>query len=181
LAANKKILLVVGGSLGARTLNESLHQNLDMLLQNKIQVIWQTGKNYFEMARSEVSRYNTHDIRVYDFIARMDYAYAIADLVISRAGAITISELCMVRKPAILVPSPNVAEDHQTKNAMSLIKADAAMMITDGEARNKLVQEAVSLINDDFRIRTYTENIGKLAVKKSADIIAAEIISMIEK
>ncbi|PLX09196.1 MAG: undecaprenyldiphospho-muramoylpentapeptide beta-N-acetylglucosaminyltransferase [Marinilabiliales bacterium] len=181
LAGNKRILLIVGGSLGARTLNESLLENLDELIKNKVQVIWQTGKSYFKSAKDELSKYNTKDVKIFDFIARMDLAYSVADLVVSRAGAITISELCIVRKPAILVPSPNVSEDHQTKNAMALINLNAAMMVSDADAKEKLVGEAIKLIKDDFRLQAYIENISKMAVKNSADIIANEILEMINK
>lgn len=181
LVGNRKILLVVGGSLGARTINESICANLDMLIRNKIQVIWQTGKSYYEQAKNEATQYASQDVKVFDFISRMDYAYAIADVVISRAGASTISELCLVHKPSIFVPSPNVAEDHQTKNAMALIKNDAALMVTDAEAKEKLVQEAISLIGDDYRKNIFIQNISKMAYKNSADVIAEEIIKLIEK
>ena len=181
LQGNKKTVLIVGGSLGARTINESIHNHLDELVRNKVQVIWQTGKAYYETAKAEVSKYNSKDIKVLDFIARMDYAYSVADMVISRAGAITISELCLVKKPTIFVPSPNVTEDHQTKNAMALIEVNAAMMVTDAEAKEKLVPETIKLIADDFRIKTYIENIAKLGVHNSADQIAEEILNMISK
>jgi UDP-N-acetylglucosamine--N-acetylmuramyl-(pentapeptide) pyrophosphoryl-undecaprenol N-acetylglucosamine transferase len=179
LVGNKKILLIVGGSLGARTINESIAGGLDILLRNKIQVIWQTGKTYFETAKNEVGQFVTQDVKVYEFISRMDYAFAIADVVISRAGASTISELCLVHKPAIFVPSPNVAEDHQTKNAMALIKNDAALMVTDKEAREKLIEEAINLLGDDYRKAVYTQNIAKMGFKNSADVIADEILKMI--
>ncbi|MBI4647555.1 MAG: undecaprenyldiphospho-muramoylpentapeptide beta-N-acetylglucosaminyltransferase [Bacteroidia bacterium] len=179
LSENKKILLVIGGSLGAKTINESIHEGLDMLIHNKIQVIWQTGKDFFDTANEEAVKYNTRDIKVYDFIARMDYAYSVADIVIARAGAITISELCTVRRPAILVPSPNVAEDHQAKNAMALIQANAAMLIPDNEAKQNLIEELIKLIKDKNRTEIFRQNIGKLAVINSADIIANEILSLV--
>ncbi|MBI5218569.1 MAG: undecaprenyldiphospho-muramoylpentapeptide beta-N-acetylglucosaminyltransferase [Bacteroidia bacterium] len=180
LAGNRKILLVVGGSLGAKTINESICNNLDILIRHKIQVIWQTGKTFFEQAKNEVSQYATQDIKVFEFITRMDFAYSVADVVISRAGASTISELCLVHKPSIFVPSPNVAEDHQTKNAMALIKNNAALMVTDSEAREKLVEEAIGLLHDDFRKNVYIQNIAKMGIKNSADNIAEEIIKLIE-
>lgn len=180
LQGNKKTLLVVGGSLGARTINESILQHLDLITQNKIQLIWQTGKGFYETAVEAVKKHGNADIKVFEFIQKMDFAFAVADLVISRAGASTISELCLVRKPSILVPSPNVAEDHQTKNAMALIKNNAALMIEDREAVKKLVPEAIALLNDSFKLNAYTENISKMAFKNSADVIADEIIKMIK-
>ncbi len=181
LAGNRKILLVVGGSLGARTINESIANGLNTFLDNKIQVIWQTGKTYFETAKIEVQKHQNTDIKTFDFIMRMDYAFAIADVVISRAGASTISELCLVHKPTIFVPSPNVAEDHQTKNAMALIKNNAACMITDAEAHQKLVNEAIMLIHDDYRKDTYMQNITKMGFKNSANLIADEIFKLMGK
>jgi len=180
LKANKKILLVVGGSLGARTINKSIEAGLQKIIDNKIQLIWQTGKDYYEVSKQAADEIHSDDIKVHSFISRMDLAYSLADVVISRAGASTVSELCMVKKPSILVPSPNVAEDHQTKNAMALIKNDAAMMITDAEAPLKLVDEAIKLLNDEFRINVYKENSGKMAVTNSAEKIADEIFSLIE-
>lgn len=181
LDGDKKILLIVGGSLGARTINESIFAGLDELLHHKIQVIWQTGKNYYDTAKDELMKYNSRHVRIMPFIARMDFAYAVADLVISRAGALTISELCTVKKPAVFVPSPNVSEDHQTKNALALINENAAMMITDAEAREKLIPEAMKLIDDEDRMMTYTKNIGRLAMNDSAGIIAKEVLKMISE
>lgn len=180
LKANKKILLVVGGSLGARTINNSIEAGLQKIINNKIQLIWQTGKDYYEASKQASDKMHCDDIKVHAFISRMDLAYVLADVVISRAGASTVSELCMVKKPAILVPSPNVAEDHQTKNAMALIKNDAAMMITDAEASQNLIDEAIKLLNDEFRINVYKENSGKMAVMNSAEKIANEIFLLIE-
>ncbi|MFH2141940.1 MAG: undecaprenyldiphospho-muramoylpentapeptide beta-N-acetylglucosaminyltransferase [Bacteroidota bacterium] len=181
LQGNKKTLLIVGGSLGAKTINDSVFKGIEKLIENRIQVIWQTGKQFYDIAKQEVARYNTKDIRVYEFITKMDLAYSIADVVVSRAGAITISELSLIQKPAILVPSPNVAEDHQTKNAMALIKNDAAMMVEDKEARDFLIDQALDLIKDEFRLTVFKENISKMGFKNSAEIIADEIIKLIEK
>ena len=180
LKGNKKTILVVGGSLGARTINRSVEAGLQKIVDNKVQLIWQTGKDYFENSKSIADKINSEDIKVHAFISRMDLAYSLADVVISRAGASTVSELCMIKKPSILVPSPNVAEDHQTKNAMALIKNDAAMMITDAEAPHILVDEAIKLIHDEFRINVYRENSGKMAVTNSAEKIANEIFKLIE-
>ena len=181
LLGNKKTLLILGGSLGAKTINESVKNNIRKLLDNNIQVIWQTGKLYIDDARESVKQYENQGLVVTDFISRMDYAYAIADTVISRAGASTVSELCLVKKPVIFVPSPNVAEDHQTKNAMALIKNDAAMMIEDSKANEQLIDEAVRLIKDDFRCRVYSENIGKMGIPNSAELIVDEIYKLYEK
>lgn len=181
LKGNKKTLLVIGGSLGARTINNCVEKGLSVLSENKIQVIWQTGKEYFDKSSAAAKSINDEGIKTYPFIARMDLAYSLADIVISRAGASTVSEICMIKKPAILVPSPNVAEDHQTKNAMALVKNDAAMMITDSEAPSVLIDEAIKLINDEFRLNVYRENSGKMAVTNSAGKIAGEILKLIEQ
>jgi UDP-N-acetylglucosamine--N-acetylmuramyl-(pentapeptide) pyrophosphoryl-undecaprenol N-acetylglucosamine transferase len=181
LKGNQKTVLSLGGSLGALTINESIYNNIDLFIQNNVQLIWQTGKAFYHTAQELVRSKNADNIKVYDFISRMDFAYAIADVVISRAGAITISELTLTAKPAILVPSPNVAEDHQTKNAMSLVKNDAAMLITDAESRTKLVEETIKLLNDEFRLNVYKSNIARMALKNSDEIIAKEIISLCKK
>jgi UDP-N-acetylglucosamine--N-acetylmuramyl-(pentapeptide) pyrophosphoryl-undecaprenol N-acetylglucosamine transferase len=180
LKGNMKTLLVVGGSLGARTINKSIEGGLSKIINQKVQLIWQTGKDYFEASKQAADAFKSEEIKVHAFISRMDLAYSLADVVISRAGASTVSELCMIRKPSILVPSPNVAEDHQTKNAMALIKNDAAMMITDAEAPQQLVDVALKLLNDEFMLNVYRENSGKMAVTNSAEKIANEIISLIE-
>lgn len=181
LKGNQKTVLSLGGSLGALTINESIYNHIDLLIQNNIQLIWQTGKAFYHKALELVRNKNAQNIKVYDFISRMDFAYAIADVVISRAGAITISELTLTAKPAILVPSPNVAEDHQTKNAMALVKNDAAMLITDTESRTKLVEETIKLLNDEFRLNVYKSNISRMALKNADEIIAKEIISLSKK
>jgi UDP-N-acetylglucosamine--N-acetylmuramyl-(pentapeptide) pyrophosphoryl-undecaprenol N-acetylglucosamine transferase len=169
---NLPTLLVIGGSLGAKTINEAIALNIEKL--NNINVIWQTGKTYFEHAKN-LALHKYHHIKVFDFINKMDYAYALADVVISRAGAIAISELCLVKKPSILVPSPNVAEDHQTKNAMALVNHSAAIMVKDNEASNKLVDEAINLIyNDDLKHKLQI-NIASIGFHNSADAIASII------
>jgi len=179
IQANQKTILVIGGSLGARTINYSISKGLSKIVENKFQLIWQTGKEYFEEAKNVAANFKTDSVKVVDFISRMDLAYAISDIVISRAGASTISELCMVKKPSILVPSPNVAEDHQTKNAMALFNNDAAMMIADSEAEEKLVNEAIRLLNDEFLINVYRENCAKMAVSNSSEKIVNEILSIV--
>ena len=181
LSPEKKTLLVVGGSLGARTINHSIQGDLDKLFASGIQVIWQTGRYYQEEALTHLKAYRGMAIWCSDFITRMDYAYAASDLVISRAGAGSISELCILKKPGILVPSPNVAEDHQTKNAMALVNQNAALMIKDNEAKEKLVDTALSLIQDDARLVSLSENIHKMAHFHSAEQIVDEIVRIIER
>jgi UDP-N-acetylglucosamine--N-acetylmuramyl-(pentapeptide) pyrophosphoryl-undecaprenol N-acetylglucosamine transferase len=178
LNENKPVLLVIGGSLGAKTINESIHQILPELIKNNIQLIWQTGKTYFEKAKEAIIPYHDKGILVFDFIAKMDYAYAAADLVVSRAGASSVSELCIVQKPCILIPSPNVAEDHQTKNAMALVNYNAAVLVKDAEAKEKLKDEILRLMNTESEREKLAFNISKLALNNAADIIAAEVINL---
>ena len=175
----KKTLLVVGGSLGARTLNQSIIAKLDELTNSDIQVIWQTGKYYIKDALKAAESFVSPGLLVTDFVSRMDMAYSIADLVISRAGASSISELCLLAKPVILVPSPNVAEDHQTQNALALVRNDAAVMIKDVDAIEQLVIKALDLIKDEVSLNKLSENILKMAEKDSADRIAEEVIKLI--
>jgi UDP-N-acetylglucosamine--N-acetylmuramyl-(pentapeptide) pyrophosphoryl-undecaprenol N-acetylglucosamine transferase len=177
---NKKTLLIVGGSLGARTINQSVINYLKELSESTIQVIWQTGKFYIENANKATEPFISPNLVVTDFVSRMDLAYAIADLVISRAGASSISELCLLKKPVILVPSPNVSEDHQTHNALALASNDAALMITDADARKQLIPVALDLINNEEKLNDLAINIEKLAQKDSANRIADEIIKLIK-
>ena len=174
--SNVKTLLVIGGSLGARTINECIGNNLDLLIRKKIQVIWQTGKYYYERALEEAAQYNSKNIHVYPFINRMDYAYSVADAIISRAGAGTISELCLVGKPVILVPSPNVAEDHQTKNAQALVKNNAALMVTDKEAPDSLVSQIIHLLEQDEQQVRLRINIKKMALPNADEDICNEVM-----
>lgn len=175
----KKTILIIGGSLGARTINQSVIAKLELLKKSDIQVIWQTGKFYIEDARKAAEHFATPDLLVTDFVSRMDLAYSIADLVISRAGASSISELCLLAKPVILVPSPNVAEDHQTQNALALVRKDAAVMIRDVDARAQLIIKALELVNDEKELNKLSANILKLAEKDSADRIAEEVMKLI--
>ena len=175
----KKTLLIIGGSLGARTINQSVTKGLEMLKSAGIQVLWQSGKFYIEDVRKSAALSNNPNLMVTDFVTRMDYAYSVADLVISRAGAGSISELCLLGKPAILVPSPNVAEDHQTKNAMALVNKDAAIMITDKDAPDLLITKALELIADDERLSALGQNALALAQLNSAERIADEIMNLI--
>ena len=180
LDPKKKTILVVGGSLGARTINQSIIAGLNKLAKSEdIQVIWQTGKFYIKEARKATECHTTTGLLVTDFVSRMDLAYSIADLVVSRAGASSISELCLLAKPVILVPSPNVAEDHQTQNALALVRKDAAVMIKDVDAKEQLVDRALELINNEAELKKLSDNILKLAEKDSADRIANEILKLI--
>jgi UDP-N-acetylglucosamine--N-acetylmuramyl-(pentapeptide) pyrophosphoryl-undecaprenol N-acetylglucosamine transferase len=177
----KKTILIVGGSLGARTINQSIQSGLDRLLDSDVQVIWQTGKYYYKQVEPFLVDYKERSVWCSAFINRMDYAYAAADLVISRAGASSISELCLLQKPVVLVPSPNVAEDHQTKNAMALVSKNAAVMVRDSEAQAHLIETALLLIQDDEKLRMLTKNIAGLAQTNSAERIVDEIVKIIEK
>ena len=179
LDPTKKTILVVGGSLGARTVNQSIIAGLEKLAKTDIQIIWQTGKFYIENAHAAAEPFACKNLIVTDFVSRMDLAYSIADLVISRAGASSISELCLLAKPVILVPSPNVAEDHQTQNALALVRKDAAVMIKDVDAKNQLVDKALELIANEAELKKMSGNILKLAEKDSADRIADEILKLI--
>ena len=177
----RKTLLIIGGSLGARTINESIIAHLNELAESGIQVIWQTGKNYFADCKRALETLPCDNIICTDFVSQMPLAYALADLVISRAGASSISELCLLGKPSILVPSPNVAEDHQTHNAMALVKKNAAVLVKDVESQDILVATALSLIQDDAALHTLRDNIRMLALPNSAKIIAQEVIKLAEQ
>ncbi|WP_133577286.1 undecaprenyldiphospho-muramoylpentapeptide beta-N-acetylglucosaminyltransferase [Pedobacter metabolipauper] len=176
----KKTILVTGGSLGAGTLNKSIEKHLPELLKEDIQVVWQTGKFYYKGIIERLGLDFHPNVRILEFLNKMDMAYAAADVIISRAGAGTIAELCLIKKPVILVPSPNVAEDHQTKNAMALVKSNAALLITDRSAEDTLVSEAIDLLKDKERIKLFSENIGKMALPDADDIIAIEVMSLAE-
>ena len=181
LSPEKKTILVVGGSLGARTINRSIQGDLDKLFASDVQVIWQTGRYYYSEATKHLKAYRGMPIWCSDFITRMDYAYSAADLIISRAGASSISELCLLKKPVILVPSPNVAEDHQTKNALALANKDAAIMVADKDAEQQLVTRALEVIHDDEQLALLSRNIEQLAQYQSAERIVDEIVKIIEK
>ena len=174
----KKTILLVGGSLGARTINESVLQHLDLVRSSNVQFIWQTGKYYSAEIAKRLQGMEIPNLKVTDFITDMGAAYRAADLVISRAGASSISEFCLIGKPVILVPSPNVAEDHQTKNALALSTKDAAIYVKDSEAPSTLLELAVKTVNDEARLKSLSENILKLALPDSAKIIADEVIRL---
>ena len=178
LEPDKKTILLVGGSLGARTINESVLNNLDKIANSGIQFIWQTGKYYSASIKEQMKGKEIPNLKVMDFISDMGAAYKAAGLVISRAGASSISEFCLIGKPVILVPSPNVAEDHQTKNAMALVNKDAAIFVKDCEAPEVLIDKAISTINDEQKLNSLSENIKKLGLKNSADVIADEVVKL---
>ena len=178
LKPSVKTLLVIGGSLGARTINESMLGGLEKLKEHGIQVIWQVGSFYYEEMLERAGECGS-SIVVKDFVRQMDFAYAIADVVISRAGALSIAELMLTGKPAILVPSPNVAEDHQTINAKALVENEAAWLVTDQEAREKLIDEAIKLLEDTKEKEKLSSNIHEMAHENAAVDIANEVIKLI--
>lgn len=189
---NLKTVLVLGGSLGARTINQTLAAGLALMKAHpEVQFIWQTGKIYIDQVKAAITAFTGEAVRnarvgsipnlyVTDFIKNMNNAYTLADLVISRAGAGSISEFCLLGKPVILVPSPNVAEDHQTKNALALVNKDAALYVKDGEAQEKLLDTALETVADDELLKQLSINIAKLALPDSARIIAEEVLKLIK-
>ena len=177
----KKTVLIVGGSLGARTINRSVEKDMDKLSGSGIQIIWQTGKFYDEEAKAAMKEKKPANILQTAFVTNMDEAYRAADLIVSRAGASSISELQLLGKAAILVPSPNVAEDHQTKNAMSLVSRNAAVMISDADAPEKLADTILKLISDDKRLNELSANIAAMALRGSVEKIVDKILSLIKK
>ncbi len=180
LKPNKPVVLVVGGSLGARTINEAIEENLQSFIDNDIQLIWQTGKNYFNQADKAVLKLGNDSIRATRFITKMDLAYAAADIVVSRAGAIAISELCVVKKPTILVPSPFVAEDHQTKNASALVNYNAAILVKDSEQKEKLMSEILALNKNKEEQAKLVHNIAALGVKDATGAIISVANSLLK-
>lgn len=182
LDPTKKTILILGGSLGARTINQCLMSNLDKVKTSGAQFIWQTGKIYIDEARKTVAESGEFPmLHVTDFISDMATAYCAADLVISRAGAGSISEFCLLKKPVILVPSPNVAEDHQTKNALALVNKNAALYVKDSEAKDTLLAKAIEAVNQPDLLENLSKNIAELAFTDSANIIAKEVIKLAEK
>ncbi|MBR6539087.1 MAG: undecaprenyldiphospho-muramoylpentapeptide beta-N-acetylglucosaminyltransferase [Bacteroides sp.] len=193
LNPNRKTVLIIGGSLGARTLNETMIANLNMIQAHpEVQFIWQVGKIYIDQVKEALRAYsgelvcNSHistmpNLYVSDFIKHMECAYGIADLVVSRAGAGSISEFCLLGKPVILVPSPNVAEDHQTQNALALVRRDAALYVKDVEAKEQLVQLAIDTVKDDDKLLALNKNILEMALPDSAEIIAKEVLRLADE
>ena len=178
LSPDKRTIVVIGGSLGARTLNNSVLSHLQKIEDADVQLIWQTGKHYYDDVRQQLNNGNSENIRVLEFLNRMDLAYAAADVIVSRAGAGTIAELCVVGKPVILVPSPNVAEDHQTKNAKALLQNEACEYVADRKAVNDLIDTALGLLNDEKKKKILSENISKLALPDADEVIAKEVIQI---
>ena len=176
-----KTILLVGGSLGARTINESMLRHLDLIKDSGLQFIWQTGKYYSAEIAERLKGQERPNLKVTDFITDMGSAYRAADLVISRAGASSISEFCLIGKPVILVPSPNVAEDHQTKNALALVNKQAALYVKDKEATMLLLPLAIDTVKDAAKLASLSENILKMALPDAADIIAKEVIALAQK
>ena len=179
LDPKKKTLLAFGGSLGARTINESILNYLEDLIASEIQVIWQIGSFYYEEFKERMRDFDLRTIKHFEFLKDMDLAYAAADVVISRAGALSISELCLTGKPLILVPSPNVAEDHQTKNAMALVREQAALIVKDKDAQMNLVPEAMKLLFNEEQQKVLSKNIIRFGKPNAAENIVNEIISLV--
>jgi len=182
LSPGRKTVLILGGSLGARTINNGVLHGLDRLFDAGIQVIWQTGRIYHAAIQQQLEGKDTKGLLWHsDFISHMDYAYAAADLVVSRAGAGSVSELCLLKKPVILIPSPNVAEDHQTKNAQAVVGKGAAVMVADKDAETQLTDALLHLIQDTEQLRNFSERIGQLAQPHSAEAIADEMEKLIKQ
>ena len=180
LDPSKRTILLIGGSLGARTINESVLQHLDLIQNSGVQFIWQTGKYYSEEIGQRMKGHEIPTLKVTDFITDMGAAYKAADLVISRAGAGSISEFCLLSKPVILVPSPNVAEDHQTKNALALVNKQAALYVKDVEAPQLLLPLAIDTVKDETKLESLSKHINEMALPASAEIIAKEVIKLAE-
>ena len=179
LNENDKVILIIGGSLGARSINNSVLKNIDAIAKSGVKVIWQTGAFYFEEIQNELKNKMPENLQIHKFISQMDFAYSVANLVVSRAGAGTISELCLVGKPAILVPSPNVSEDHQTKNAMALVDKNAALIVRDNEIDNKLFSTAFEVVNDLGKCKNLSEKIRTLAKPEATKTIVDEVEKLV--
>ncbi|HRH65646.1 MAG TPA: undecaprenyldiphospho-muramoylpentapeptide beta-N-acetylglucosaminyltransferase [Bacteroidia bacterium] len=178
LSADKKTVLIIGGSLGARTINECIHKGWEKISGAGVQLVWQTGKSFFPKVENMKTVALTKGICIAEFIQRMDFAYAAADIVISRAGASSVSELCLTGKPSILVPSPNVAEDHQTKNAMALVKRGAAVLVKDDDAKSYLIDTVLDLVKNTDRQQQLSVEIKKMAMPDSAKKIAGIVYEL---
>ncbi|MDA0195196.1 MAG: undecaprenyldiphospho-muramoylpentapeptide beta-N-acetylglucosaminyltransferase [Bacteroidetes bacterium] len=178
LKSDKKTVLIIGGSLGARSINEAVVNSLPEITSNGFQVIWQTGKFYNVEMIERTKEYDLSSVRIVEFLKEMDLAYAASSIVISRAGALSISELCIAKRPVIFIPSPNVAEDHQTKNAMALVNENAALMIPDKEVNRRLAQEVIKLAENNNLMETLAVNIGKLGKSDASNHITDEIIKL---
>lgn len=181
LDPSKKTIFITGGSLGARTLNESVLNFIDEINTSEVQIIWQTGRFYYSTIVENASKKFNDRVKIFEFISSMDMAYAVADIIIARAGAGTISELCLVGKPVILVPSPNVAEDHQTKNAMALVKNNAAVLVKDVNAVQELIPTALKLLQNNSQMMELSDAIKKIAMPNAAEIIADEVLKLVKR
>ena len=179
LDPTKKTILIMGGSLGAKTINDSIREGLQQFVNREVQVIWQTGATYYQGIMENIDMMQFPGIKIHEFITEMRYAYAMADLVISRAGALAIAELMLTKKAAILVPSPNVAEDHQTKNAEALVKEDAAVLVADHEAKEALVAQSLKLVYEDEKLAELQEKISAMAKPNAAMDIANEVMKLV--
>ncbi|MFC5682651.1 undecaprenyldiphospho-muramoylpentapeptide beta-N-acetylglucosaminyltransferase [Flavobacterium sp. MAHUQ-51] len=177
LDAKKKTLLVLGGSLGARRINQLIEKELDTILAQNVQIIWQCGKLYFE----DYKKYNSENVQVVAFIERMDFVYAAADIIISRAGASSVSELCIVGKPVIFIPSPNVAEDHQTKNAKAIVDKKGAILLKETQLNSEFSLVFEALLKDAEKQNQLSENIKELALPEATQQIADEVVKLIRK
>ena len=181
LDPDKKTVLIVGGSLGARTINQCVMESFDQIKESGVQFIWQTGKFYIEEAQEALVKAGEMPmLHLTDFISDMAAAYSAADLVISRAGAGSISEFCLLEKPVLLVPSPNVAEDHQTKNALALVNKEAALYVKDADAKGCLIKQAIETVKQPELLKKLSTNIAKLAFTDSANVIAKEVLKLAE-
>lgn len=180
LDSSKKTILIIGGSLGARTLNESVIPFISELQNQNIQLLWQCGSYYYDSLKEQIEKIDMHGINMLKFINRMDLAYALADVVISRAGAISVSELCLIQKPTILVPSPNVAEDHQTKNAMALVSKNAALLVKDSESKSKLIPTVIDLLDNENQQEELKVAISKLGKPNATSTIVDEIEKIVK-
>ena len=181
LNSENKTILIIGGSLGARTINETIGNGLERFKKYNLNIIWQTGKSFSEKAHELIAAINTRGITTHIFIKEIQLAYGLADIIVSRAGAIAISELCVVGKPVILIPSPNVAENHQYKNAQSLVNKNAAILVKDSKANNKLVDEIIKLQNNPILMNELGENIKKMEFKNAANVISDYALNLIKK
>lgn len=181
LDQDKKTILFTGGSLGALTLNDCVKAGIPQFVEAGVQVIWQCGSYYYEKLKAELGDSLPDSIKLMPFLERMDYAYAAADVIVGRAGAGTISELCVIGKPVVLVPSPNVSDDHQTKNALALVSKDAALMVTDGAARVELLPQLLNLIADEAKMQELGDHILTLALPDADVVIAQEVLDLIKK
>lgn len=180
LASNKKVIFIFGGSLGAKNINEAILKGFKDLLQADVQLIWQTGKLYFEKAKDAIKGYESQ-IKVYDFLYEIDKAYAVADIIVSRAGASSIAELCIVAKPVIFVPFPYASEDHQTHNAMALVQKNAAIMVSDALAVHELIPKILQLINDTTMCNLMSSKLQEMAITNADDMIAKQILEIVKK